>query len=91
MEVIIVLAVIVCLPIYMLYVSISELHAKLDILMQQSPPDWSIYLNEEINQSIVSGNLPKAATKLREKTGLSLKQCLSIVENYKPINKQKQC
>ena len=63
-------------------VKLSEIDAKLKILLSQKEIDLSQQFNEEIHTAILSGDHTKAAKLLRSKTGLSLVYCLDIVKKH---------
>lgn len=70
------------IAIYGLWVHISELHAKVDILMQSNDVDWERYFTEELVAELKRGKTAKATMLLRQQTGLSAKTCQAIVSKY---------
>lgn len=68
--------------IFFIWVNVSELHAKMDILMQSHEVDWKRYFTEELILSLQKGKLAKAAMILRQQTGLSFNTCQKIVSEY---------
>ena len=82
MEILTALVILVGGAIYILNVHVSELHAKIDILLQDSSPDWEKYFTNEINIKLKENNAAKAAMLLRKETGLSFKYCLGIIEKH---------
>ena len=69
-----------------LFQNLSELHRKIEILMQNTEINWEQYFTSEIRGKIEKNELAKAAGMLRQETGLSLKQCLAIVERMQDKN-----
>ncbi|MDC8831351.1 hypothetical protein [Alteromonas gilva] len=80
--------VLILAAVYVLHVNISELHAKVDIILKQNEPDWKLYFNDKFNHHISEGKTAKAAMELRRQTGLSLKYCLNIIESL-PVKRLK--
>ncbi|GMM86995.1 hypothetical protein [Pseudoalteromonas sp. MTN2-4] len=72
----------ICLSLFFIMVKLSEIDAKLKILLSQQEIDWSQQFNEEIHNAILGGDLPKAAKLLRSETGLSFVYCLDIVKKH---------
>ena len=70
------------IAIFGLWVHISELHAKVDILMQSNDVGWERYFTEELVAELQRGKTAKAAMLLRQQTGLSTKTCQAIVSKY---------
>lgn len=68
---------------WLLYRHISELHSKIDIVMNSVNPNWEEYFTDEIYSRIEEGKPEKAADLLRQKTGLSLVCCLSIIKSHR--------
>ena len=69
-----------------LFQNLSELHKKIKILMQNTEINWEQYFTSEIREKIEKNELAKAAGMLRQETGLSLKQCMAIVERMQDKN-----
>lgn len=71
---------------FLLYQRVSELDAKLDIILQNAKPNWEQYFTDELVAKLQDKNPGKAAMILRQQTGLSLKYCIDIVCKYKSEN-----
>lgn len=73
--------ILIALALWLLYVNLSEVDAKLDIVLTQCKPDWELYFNDDIHHYISEGQPAKAAMELRKQTGLSFKYCLKVIES----------
>ena len=85
-EILTAILVIAGVTIFFLFQSISELHKKIDILMNDAKINWEQYLTSDIRERIEKKEFAKAAGMLRSETGLSLKQCMVIIESSKDKN-----
>lgn len=61
---------------------LTEMNAKMNMLMSSNSIEWSQHFNEEINHLILTGDFTKASTALRKKTGLSLNFCLKVIQDH---------
>ena len=86
MEISIALFVLIGVTVIVLWTHISEIHAKLDILLQNNDIKWEQYFTDEIINQISQGKVEKAAMTLRRKTGLSLKSCSAVINKFQTKN-----
>lgn len=82
MESLVGIVFLVAVAYYGLFTHISELHAKVNILLSNNPPNWEAYFTDEIRRRLNERKTAKAAMLLRQETGLSLKYCLAIIEDH---------
>ncbi len=71
-----------CIAFVFITSKLSELDAKISIVLSQSNIAWEDYFNEAIHQHILKGDLAKAAMTLRKRTGLPLNECLKIIRAH---------
>ena len=82
MELELFLLVMFCIGFAIVMAKLSEIDAKINIVMTSNTIDWSLHFNEEVNKYIHEGNFAKASMALRKKTGLSLKFCLDVIQDH---------
>ena len=83
MEMSIVFFILFTCAVSLLWNYLSELHAKMDILMDAQDIDWQRYFTDDLREHLVRGRPAEAAMILRKQTGLSFKQCVAIVNKTK--------
>ncbi len=82
MEISIALFIFIGAIFFSFWVRISDLNAKIDILLHSSVSNWDECFTSDMYEAINKGRPEKAAMLLRKETGLDFNDCLSIVKKH---------